>query len=269
MNGRLIIDVGVHQGEDAEFYLKKGFEVVGIEAEPSLCEATQRSLRRYIDEGQLTLLNVAVATDDGEVTFYRNLGHSYWGTTSTAWAARNERMGAPSVKITVPGLRFERVLERYGVPYYLKVDIEGADLLCIRALRQFKERPKYVSLESSKTSWKGLLEEFALLQDLGYRRFKVVAQDQVQQQVCPNPAREGSYVPHQFGPGASGTFGEEAPGAWLNASEAIGVYRGIFRKYRWLGDDGRVRSLLRRYGFLQGLERFVPSSGWYDTHAAL
>jgi len=38
MNKNLIIDVGVHQGEDTEYYLKKGFCVVGIEADPQLYE---------------------------------------------------------------------------------------------------------------------------------------------------------------------------------------------------------------------------------------
>jgi hypothetical protein len=32
----LIYDIGLHKGEDSEFYLKKGFRVVAIEALPSL-----------------------------------------------------------------------------------------------------------------------------------------------------------------------------------------------------------------------------------------
>ncbi|HJU23267.1 MAG TPA: hypothetical protein VJ891_12220 [Casimicrobiaceae bacterium] len=46
------------------------------------------------------------------------------------------------------------------MPYYLKIDIEGADLHCVRALARFGKRPKYVSLESTMTSWDGLVEEF-------------------------------------------------------------------------------------------------------------
>ncbi len=34
MNKSLIIDVGMHTGRDTEFYLKKGFEVIAIEANP-------------------------------------------------------------------------------------------------------------------------------------------------------------------------------------------------------------------------------------------
>ncbi len=32
----LIYDVGMHKGEDADYYLKKGFRVIGFEAIPEL-----------------------------------------------------------------------------------------------------------------------------------------------------------------------------------------------------------------------------------------
>src|SRR5260221_8407997 len=115
VDAKLIIDVGGHQGEDTLFYLQKGFFVVGIEADPSLYQSAQRSLCKYIDERRLTLVNVAVSAYDGEVTFYRNLRVTDWGTTSAEWAARNQRMCSGSVEIAVPGLRFEKILERYGV----------------------------------------------------------------------------------------------------------------------------------------------------------
>jgi 16S rRNA A1518/A1519 N6-dimethyltransferase RsmA/KsgA/DIM1 with predicted DNA glycosylase/AP lyase activity len=35
-NEKLIIDVGVSEGNDTAFYLKKGFTVVGVEVDPTL-----------------------------------------------------------------------------------------------------------------------------------------------------------------------------------------------------------------------------------------
>ena len=32
----IIFDIGMHCGEDTDFYLKKGFTVVGVEANPEL-----------------------------------------------------------------------------------------------------------------------------------------------------------------------------------------------------------------------------------------
>ena len=37
----------------------------------------------------------------------------------------------------------------------------------------------------------------------------------------PLPAREGTYVGHQFEFDATGLFGEESPGSWLSYGEAI------------------------------------------------
>jgi FkbM family methyltransferase len=270
MEKRLIMDVGVHTGEDTEFYLRKDFRVVGIEADPDLYQQLGDRLRDWIVRGDLTLLNVAVAPEDGPVTFYRNLEKSDWGTTSSDWVDRSDRLRTHSLQITVEGRRFDSVLADFGIPYYLKVDIEGADLLCIRALRAAATKPKYVSLESSQTSWKALLEEFSVLEALGYKK---VSQQHVPSQVCPNPAREGEYVAHSFAYGSSGAFGEEAPGEWMTQRDAISLYRRIFWTYRVFGNDGFFTKMNWQRPLMWRLRRYLPATlpvpDWYDTHAAL
>ncbi len=61
----LIFDVGLHKGEDTEFYLKKGFRVVGIEASSELCEVASQRLSSYVTSGQLTILNAAITRIPG------------------------------------------------------------------------------------------------------------------------------------------------------------------------------------------------------------
>lgn len=267
------MDVGVHRGEDTMFYLKKGFRVVGIEANPALYEELQDRFRQYIVRGDLKLLNVAVAAQDGPVTFYRNLTKSDWGTIYPDRADRNQRLQAPSETVTVEGRRFEHILNEFGIPYYLKVDIEGADLLCVSALRQTKDKPKLLSFESTKTSWKGLCNELTLLSELGYRKFKVVSQKDVPSQTCPFPALEGSHTSHSFCLGASGAFGEEAPGKWVTAAEALRLYRTIYWTYRMFGDSGIFTRVNWQRPLIWRLRRYLPATlpvmDWYDTHAAL
>jgi FkbM family methyltransferase len=261
----LIYDVGLHKGEDSEFYLKKGFRVVAIEALPALAQIAAQRLRAYLDNGQLVILNVAVAEKDGPLTFFENRGFSIWGTAYQEWAQRNERLGYNSIKTTVQGMEFGKILERYGIPYYLKIDIEGADILCLEALSGFEPKPRYVSIESSKTSWKALRNEFALLKGLGYTKFKVVPQHCSKSQVCPFPAREARYVDHHFEEGASGLFGEEAPGKWMSEAKAVRTYRTIFLRYRLF--DTQSRALSRRFIRLLGRTVGYDPVEWYDTHA--
>lgn len=82
----------MHKGKDAEFYLKKGFDVIGIEANSQLVEEVRSRLGKYVANGRLTICDIAVTDYDGEIDFYVNDAHNDWGTISKRFAARNERL---------------------------------------------------------------------------------------------------------------------------------------------------------------------------------
>ena len=260
----LIYDVGMHRAEDTEFYLAKGFRVVAVEADPQLCAAAEERLRDHVESGQLTIVQAAVADVEGPVDLYLN-PKSEWNTIRPTWSDRNAELGSPSADVvTVPGVVFHSLVDKYGTPYYLKVDIEGADMLCIEGLRP-PEIPKYLSVESEKVDWSALLHEFDVLTGLGYKKFKVVGQHRWPKVKAPNPPLEGKYVDRRFTLTSSGLFGEEAPGEWISADAAIERYRRIFKQYRFRGDNG----LLSRGPLGPLVMKAVKSPGWYDTHAAL
>jgi hypothetical protein len=104
----------------------------------------------------------------------------------------------------------------YGVPYYLKIDIEGSDVLLIRALRALGDDiPKYVSFEIGLE----VIECLQILSDLGYARFKLVEQSTVPGIRLPFPPKEGRFVAYEFSTANSGPFGEETPGMWKTAEQ--------------------------------------------------
>jgi FkbM family methyltransferase len=260
----LIYDVGMHHAEDTEFYLAKGFRVVAIEAAPDLCDAARERFSDFIERGRLTILQAAVAEKAGPIDLYLN-PHSEWNTTHPQWSDRNTKLGSPSATVvSVPGVVFSSVVEEHGTPYYLKIDIEGADLLCLKGLEP-PNLPKFASIESNKISWDGLLEEFEVFDKLGYRKFKVVGQHRWPKVRPPVPAREGEYVDRKFTLASSGLFGEEAPGEWVSADAAIERYKKIFRQYRLRGDTG----VLSRGPLGPLVMKGIKSPGWYDTHASL
>jgi hypothetical protein len=194
-----------------------------------------------------------------------------------AWADRNLRLGiASSAAIEVPVIDFCQAMQQHGVPYYLKVDIEGCDMVCVETLERFAERPDYVSIESDKLRFANIRREINALARLGYDAFQAVEQSTLHRvQRPPSPATEGDYVPHRFELGASGLFGSELPGRWKDRRKVLSQYRAIRAGYALLGDDG----LMTRWRFkgswrLQDLAarllgRFTegPVPGWYDTHA--
>ena len=48
MEKDLVYDVGLHKGEDTEYYLKKGFRVIAIEANPQLISECKARFREAI-----------------------------------------------------------------------------------------------------------------------------------------------------------------------------------------------------------------------------
>jgi FkbM family methyltransferase len=263
----LVYDVGMHKGEDTAFYLALGHSVVAFEADPRLVEHCQRRFASFIDDRRLTIVSGAITSSGGDTVRFYQHPNSVWGTTSTDWVKRNE-VFAPSVPIDVPAVRFAEVLKSRGVPNYLKIDIEGADLLCLTALESCTERPKWVSLESDKRSWETLLSEFGLLEKLGYDRFAVIQQGTIPGRVIETRAVDGSIVRFRFEADASGTFGRSV-GPWLDREAALEQYRRVFLRYRHLGEESMIHRVRIGRVMLGRLQKYlrVPLPGWYDTHA--
>jgi hypothetical protein len=97
-DNNLIYDVGMHKGQDTDFYLKKGFKVVAFEANPENINFCKRRFAEAIKDKRLTIVEGAIVenaarTGQETVRFYLNKNHSFWGSTCDDWAYRNEVMG--------------------------------------------------------------------------------------------------------------------------------------------------------------------------------
>lgn len=271
----LIFDVGMHGGEDTEYYLKKGFNVVGFEADPDLINYCKSKFAKEIREKRLIIVEGAIVDpsflkDGGDtVNFYKNLGFSDWGTIKTDWAKRNEILGTQNVVIKVKIVDFIECLDRFGIPYYMKIDIEGSDIICLQALSEFSNKPNFISIESNKVDFKRIKGEIRLFEELGYSEFKAIQQENITCQIVPNPSREGNYVEHKFQEESSGLFGEELPGHWKNKLQILREYKIIFLKYRYFGDYSFLKRSRVGKSFIKGLGKMLkrPIPGWYDTHA--
>src|SRR5712691_10350418 len=163
----LIYDIGMHDGGDTAFYLSKGFHVVAVEANPVLVERARRQFAVDIEGGRLTILNVAVAPQAGPIEFWVNDKNEGWSSLERRAVSRQ---GTSCHPMMVEGRPFRDILAEYGVPYYLKIDIELADHYCLDDL-QPDDRPHYVSIEAV------ILEHLCRLHCLGYNAFKVIDQN--------------------------------------------------------------------------------------------
>jgi FkbM family methyltransferase len=266
----VIFDVGMHLGEDSDYYLRKGFRVVAFEANPELVQVALRRFAAEIADGRLEVVSGGVARDDVDsVTFYVHSRLSIWGTTESDRAHRNEVMG-PSAEITVPAVNFARCLREHGVPYYLKIDIEAADMLCLEALLDVdpEQRPWYTSIEAESESWSGAVRQFNFLERLGYRRFAIVQQATIGNRVAPITTRDRRMLPYRFEMHASGPFGEDLDVSWMDKAQALHRYRSILLAHKIASTFDRVVPKGPELRYVAGALVRRPLPGWFDLHAA-
>lgn len=186
-----IFDVGMHDGEDTASYLAQDYAVLAIEADPSLASAGIARFDDAIRRGQLHVLNVGIGEPSSGSQFWICDDNSRWNSFDVRIASRN---GSRHHPIQVTSRSFRDILADFGTPEYLKIDIEGADWLCVRDLNP-RYLPRFISVESECAGDGQLLTEeeslrmLNLLRDTGYSRFKLVSQDDFTTAAYPDPWR--------------------------------------------------------------------------------
>jgi len=111
---KLIFDIGMHKGQDSRFYLKQGYKVIAVEANPILAKRNTEKFKDYIDSGQLIIENAGMADKKGILPFYINHSLSEWSSFNKEYGSRRGKFEVVDVEcITIHDL-----FEKYGIPYF-------------------------------------------------------------------------------------------------------------------------------------------------------
>jgi FkbM family methyltransferase len=218
----LIFDLGMHHGDDARFYLEKGFRVMALEANPGFCAAARQRCAADLAAGRLAVEEAALWHRGGEeISFWLNPVKDDWSSVLRGWAGKGNHA---LQEIRVRTVSLAELLDRHGVPYYLKCDIEGMDEPFAEQLLRDRRRPAFVSIEAVS------LDALAMLRACGYDRMQIVNQAFNGQVAPPDPPREGRQVAVTFHGHMSGLFGRELdPGAWRGFQEVAETYLQFVR----------------------------------------
>jgi FkbM family methyltransferase len=163
-----IFDIGMYDASDTRYYLKEGFKVVAVEANPILVRSAENSLHQFIDSSQLILINAAIVEDTSKPIELTICGDDL-GASSIYKEKIIKRN--PIGSYHVPGISLHDLFQKFGIPFYLKVDIEGADRFCVLGLT-INTRPRYLSFEVGN-DFEELLN---FSESIGYTYFKLINQ---------------------------------------------------------------------------------------------
>lgn len=241
----LIFDLGFFNGDDTDFYLKKGFKVIAVEANPDLVTEGIKRFQEYITTKQLILINKAISENKGKINFYIHLNKPDWSSCNQKQA---ESDGSQAKIVQIDTISLNDLCQEYGVPLYIKVDVEGCDLDVAKQLYLLKDKPTYISFETSKRDYTGI---FSWLYASGYNKFQLINQLNNPNRLKDpnNTSYEGKNIDYQFTKYSSGFFGKDLPqNKWLSFDEALNRYI--------------------KYKELKIIDNQELALGWLDIHAS-
>lgn len=214
MSGRpLVYDVGLNNGDDSAYYLKKGFDVIGIDAHAGLCELCNQRFKEEIAAGRMKVLNVGVGATEETREFFQNPAEDPISTFFPGYWEKERQWTAVPVAIR----KLSAIIREHGEPYFVKIDVEYFDHVALLDLLKEGILPPYVSVEAQ------LIDVYCALVSMGYESFKLVRGKTIPTEFANRDlnALDGTIFRHEFSPVSSGPFGDDLPGDWLSKDQAL------------------------------------------------
>lgn len=238
----LIIDLGFHNGDDTNFYLAKGYNVVAVEANTTLYLEGKDRFAKEINSGRLLLINKAVSPEKGEIPFYVH-------PTNTDWSSCYHHIvtsdGSQPELINVETITLHELYEQHGVPHYMKVDIEGADVFVAKQVSEYEVKPDYISFETSRRDFAGL---FSYLYVSGYGGYQLINQMNNYGLEAEVRTLKNDSINYRFSKYSSGLFGED------------------LKEDRWKSFEETLSRYIK-YMELKQIDNKELGLGWVDIHA--
>jgi FkbM family methyltransferase len=169
--GDLVFDVGAHVGDRLASFARLGARVVAIEPQPALARVLRLLHGRKAD---VAIEAVAVGRSAGTAELKINPDNPTVSTASDDFVSAAQ--SAPGWQeqrwtktVRVPVTTLDALIEKYGAPAFIKIDVEGFEAEALAGLT----RPvKALSFEFTTIQRDVALACVARCGALGYRRFK-------------------------------------------------------------------------------------------------
>lgn len=172
--GGLAFDIGAHLGNRTRAWRRLGTRVVAVEPHPDLVRWLARGFRR---DGDVTVLPVALGRQAGDIDLHIPPGNPTVSTTSGDWmrsVGRTQAFARVRWRRTerVGQMRLDDLIDRFGLPDFIKIDVEGAEADVLAGLTHPIGTLSFEVVPSAKSAALACLDELARL---GTYRFRFSA----------------------------------------------------------------------------------------------
>ena len=168
----MFFDIGANIGNWALVNIDKCDKIISVEASPI-------TFNRLVDNcknDKIILLNYAVCNNNGnDITFYQadcdviSTINKDWLTSDTS-----RFYNYPYKEIICKTISIDDLIEDYGIPDFIKIDVEGGEYDCITSLTQ---KIKLISFEWASETNTVTLQCIDYLFHLGYTHYYIQNED--------------------------------------------------------------------------------------------
>jgi FkbM family methyltransferase len=143
-SGDLIFDIGANHGQKTDVFLRLGARVVAVEPDQLNQEVLkQKFLKLRLFKKPVVIVGKAVGDSNTVATMWIDAPGSAKNTLSPKWVETlrvdQSRFGTKldfAEKREVQTITTEDLIEAYGPPFFIKIDVEGYELSVLRGMRR-------------------------------------------------------------------------------------------------------------------------------------
>lgn len=166
----LVFDVGANMGNRSKIFRAIGARVVAFEPQ-SYCAKFLAAA--FSGDPSFTLVQAALSNEEGELTMHLSRAHVL-STLDTEWMDRMNQGGrfanqwdrTEQVRVTT----LDKSIEKFGMPAFIKIDVEGHEYNVVRGLSQ---PVKLLSLEFASESLDSIFKCIDQLDSLAPYEFRL------------------------------------------------------------------------------------------------
>lgn len=153
---KLVFDIGAHVGELTKNFISIGAKVVAVEPQTNLTLNKNFNGCKHIE-------NVCISNKIGESKFYK-CSRTSLSTCDISW--KNCHNGEWHEDV-VPTYTLDYLIEKYGIPVYIKIDVESFEEFVLKGLTY---DITYISFEYTRSCRQKFIICLEELERLGYSK---------------------------------------------------------------------------------------------------
>jgi FkbM family methyltransferase len=173
MTHRLVFDIGANIGNWAIANLEKADQIISVEASPKTFQKLTEVCRPY---SKITCLNYAVCDSKEEEIVFYEAAFDTISTLNKDWLASDSSrfVNTPYNEIRCKPISLDKLIETYGLPDLIKIDVEGAEDVVIKSL---STKCKMICFEWASEMNKVIYNCLDHLIKLGFNKFCIQTGD--------------------------------------------------------------------------------------------